>query len=72
MTARYTGVALDGRPVIEITDDVLDRTAADLEELGGEAALRCEVLSCPCRPQRVSVPGMPALSGAAGVPGAPR
>lgn len=69
MTARYTGVALDGRPVIEIAGDVLDRMAADLEEIGGEAALRCEVPSCPCRPKREIVPGMPGPSGA---PGAPR
>jgi len=66
MTARYTGMALDGRPVIEITGDVLDRMAADLEEIGGEAALRCEVPSCPCRPRRVIAPGMSGLSGAPG------
>jgi hypothetical protein len=56
-TARFTGRALDGGPVIEITGPVLDRMARDLEEIGGEAVIRCEVPSCTCRPKRVVVPG---------------
>ncbi len=55
MSARFTGRALDGMPVVEITGATLDAMLADL---GPSMAhlLRCEVPSCACTPKRVIVP----------------